>query len=641
MRTLIAAGVFGTALVQAAFAQVPQGTGFTYQGRLTEGGALADGPYDFQFVLFDAPTDGAQVGPSIALEDVAVTEGLFIVTLDFGSVFGSQKRFLELGVRPGADTGAYTPILPRQELTPGPSALFSAGAADAQALGGVPASQFVQTDDPRMTDPRDPLPGSPDYVQNGSVPQPGVSFNVGGTGVADVLDAGTQYNLGGARILGNPGIHNLFAGTNAGVSNTSGNGNSFFGRDAGLSNTTGSVNAFFGDRAGLSNTTGSFNAFFGAEAGRNTTGDGNAFFGSQAGRFATTGLFNSLFGSQAGANLIDGSANAMFGASAGGSSNGTANSYFGEGAGPTDTTGSNNTFVGFLAGLNNTTGSNNTFVGNFTSLGNSPGASDNTTLLGSNARAFPNLSNATALGANALVAQSNSLVLGAVEGTGPGTNVGIGTPIPTARLHIVDGGGRSIQLGASPGCTGFIGIAFQTILPNCQDLAIFGGDGETHINRLLGRSIFFKENNVTQVTIKPGGVLNLQSLGSAGATPLCRNASNDVSTCSSSLRYKSDVATFRGGLELVEHLRPIRFTWKSSGRPDIGLAAEEVAEVHPLLAFRNDRGEIEGVNYSQLTAVLVNALQQQEERLQSQGREIEALRASLCLAMPQAPCCSR
>ena len=72
------------------------------------------------------------------------------------------------------------------------------------------------------------------------------------------------------------------------------------------------------------------------------------------------------------------------------------------------------------------------------------------------------------------------------------------------------------------------------------------------------------------------------------------------------------------GLEIVDRLRPIRFTWKESGQPDIGLAAEEVAEVEPLLAFRNGQGQIEGVNYSQLTAVLVNALRQQEERLREE-----------------------
>jgi hypothetical protein len=110
----------------AALAQVPQGTAFTYQGQLTEGGTPADGTYDFQLVLYDAAVGGSPVGPIVTVDDVVVTQGLFTVSLDFGAVFGGQKRWLELGVRPGASGGPYTPVSPRQELAPAPSASFSA-----------------------------------------------------------------------------------------------------------------------------------------------------------------------------------------------------------------------------------------------------------------------------------------------------------------------------------------------------------------------------------------------------------------------------------------------------------------------------------------------------------------------------------
>jgi hypothetical protein len=42
---------------------------------------------------------------------------------------------------------------------------------------------------------------------------------------------------------------------------------------------------------------------------------------------------------------------------------------------------------------------------------------------------------------------------------------------------------------------------------------------------------------------------------------------------------------------------------------DIGLGAEEVERVEPLLTFRNEKGEIEGVKYDRITPVLVNAVQ--------------------------------
>src|SRR6185503_5395210 len=94
----------------AAVRAQPVGTAFTYQGRLTDGGGPASGAYDLELALFDAAAGGAQVGPTLTRDDVAVAEGLFTVSLDFGAVFAGSKRWLEVRVRPGASTGAYTTL---------------------------------------------------------------------------------------------------------------------------------------------------------------------------------------------------------------------------------------------------------------------------------------------------------------------------------------------------------------------------------------------------------------------------------------------------------------------------------------------------------------------------------------------------
>src|SRR5262245_13735654 len=107
----------------------PLGTAFTYQGRLSDGGSPADGTYDLRFVLFDSGAGGTQQGPTVTRDDVTVTGGLFTVALDFGTVFSGSKRWLEVAVRPGASTGAYVILGPRQELTPSPGAVFAATAA--------------------------------------------------------------------------------------------------------------------------------------------------------------------------------------------------------------------------------------------------------------------------------------------------------------------------------------------------------------------------------------------------------------------------------------------------------------------------------------------------------------------------------
>ena len=114
------------------------GTAFTYQGRLTDAGSPANGSYDLQFALFDAAGGGTQVGPTVTREDAVVTGGLFTVSLDFGAVFTGSRRWLEVAVRPGTSTGAYTPLAGRQELTPSPNALFSSVAPWA-GISGKPA----------------------------------------------------------------------------------------------------------------------------------------------------------------------------------------------------------------------------------------------------------------------------------------------------------------------------------------------------------------------------------------------------------------------------------------------------------------------------------------------------------------------
>ncbi|HXA45194.1 MAG TPA: hypothetical protein VNZ25_06790, partial [Candidatus Angelobacter sp.] len=61
-----------------------QGTAFAYQGRLSDGGAPATGYYDLEFSLYDAVTNGNQVGPSLTNSDTLVSNGCFAVVLDFG-----------------------------------------------------------------------------------------------------------------------------------------------------------------------------------------------------------------------------------------------------------------------------------------------------------------------------------------------------------------------------------------------------------------------------------------------------------------------------------------------------------------------------------------------------------------------------
>lgn len=119
-----------------------QGTAFTYQGRLNDGGAPAHGLYDFRFKLFTDPLGNTQTGSAALTNAVPVTNGLFIATMDFGAgVFNGASYWLEVDVRTNGASG-YINLNPLQALTPTPYSIFAntasnvSGTISSAALSG-------------------------------------------------------------------------------------------------------------------------------------------------------------------------------------------------------------------------------------------------------------------------------------------------------------------------------------------------------------------------------------------------------------------------------------------------------------------------------------------------------------------------
>ena len=97
---------------------------FTYQGRLTDGGAPANGIYDLRFSVFDQETSGTQYGSTSEYPDQTVTDGVFSINVSVGvlqDIFNGGPRWLQVEVRPGASTGSYT-VMARQPIAPAPYA---------------------------------------------------------------------------------------------------------------------------------------------------------------------------------------------------------------------------------------------------------------------------------------------------------------------------------------------------------------------------------------------------------------------------------------------------------------------------------------------------------------------------------------
>jgi trimeric autotransporter adhesin len=111
-------------------------TAFTYQGRLNDGANPANGSYDFRFALYTADTGGSQSGPALTNSPVAINNGLFTATLDFGAgVFDGTAFWLEIGVRTNS-TEVFTTLSPRQPITPAPYALYAITPAGPQGPKG-------------------------------------------------------------------------------------------------------------------------------------------------------------------------------------------------------------------------------------------------------------------------------------------------------------------------------------------------------------------------------------------------------------------------------------------------------------------------------------------------------------------------
>ncbi len=205
------------------------------------------------------------------------------------------------------------------------------------------------------------------------------------------------FKLGGATILKNYNIDNTGIGIDALKLVSGGYGNVAIGNKAGSSVTNSGGNVMIGSLSGQ-NATGIGNTFIGFNTGKATTGDNNSFIGYSVGSGVTTG---------------------------------SRNIFLGTGAGFSNAVGNDNVLIGESGGYSLTSGNGNTFLGRASGFGT--GSGSNITLLGYNTAVNDGLTNATAIGANAAVIASNSLVLG------KDANVGIGTNSPTAKLEITTG----------------------------------------------------------------------------------------------------------------------------------------------------------------------------------------------------------
>jgi hypothetical protein len=242
-----------------------QGTAFTYQGQLDNGTNPVTGTYDVTFKLYNAASGGSQVGSTIT-NVVGITNGIFTVTADFGSVYDGTTYWLQLGVRTNGG-GSFTALSPRQELTPTP---YSVSAEN--LLGSLPVTDLSGT------------------LTLAQLPSSVVTENESGVTLDNLVIGGTlnlpvpaSILINGTRLIYADDNENLFAGIDAGNTSLTGFYNTGIGGQALLYTGVGSYNSVIGFDAMFDNQTGSFNTANGAFALEyNTTGSNNTATGAYA-----------------------------------------------------------------------------------------------------------------------------------------------------------------------------------------------------------------------------------------------------------------------------------------------------------------------------------------------------------------------
>jgi len=403
-------------------------------------------------------------------------------------------------------------------------------------------------------------------------------------------------------------------GFDALFSDTTGNSNTATGGDALFNNTTGSNNTATGAGALESNTTASDNTATGSAAlPNNTTGNDNTATGSGALFSNTTGSNNTADGYNALVANTNGSDNTAVGYQAllRNGFDAIDNTAVGSGALFSNTSAGFNTAIGFHALFTNTA-SNNTAIGDQTLLSNTTGT-QNTATGGAALFKSTTGSNNTADGSGALFSNttgSNNTADGLIALE----NNTIGHDNSAEGFQALANnttGSSNIALGSNAGIN-------LTTGSNNIDIGAAGTAGESKKIRIGKQG--------TQTATFIAGIYNVNEGGTIKPLYLNSNGQLGTQAPASSRRFKKEIKPMDQTSEAILGLKPVTFHYKndSTGTPEFGLIAEEVAKVNPDLIVRDEDGEIYTVRYEAVNAMLLNEFLKEHRRVEKQRSEFEA-----------------
>jgi trimeric autotransporter adhesin len=475
---------------------------------------------------------------------------------------------------------------------------------------------------------------------------------------------------------------NTFMGFQAGYSNNA-NYNSFIGYQAGRANTGGAYNSFMGYNAGLSNTTGASNVFIGNEAGRsNISGASNVFLGNQAG-YSNTSSNNVFLGFESGRQNSSGTNNAFMGYQAGrANTSGSSNVYIGNNTSQSSTISSQNVAIGnnsasdvtsvitssVILGDNALTGmvtsipvQRSLFIGKNAGIQLGQGSTlvEDCIFLGTNAgqgirnTEWSTISSVVALGNNSGLNSNGyrNVFIGNGAGTDftghQNTMIGflVGTQGGSGTYNVFLGDQAALQANGDNNT--YIGRTSGTWVNGSNNVFIGFSAGAAPFNnprtesnrlRIGSANLIYGEFDNQRVginatnpttTLDVNGQVRVRTIGSgAYSTNVNRTADGTLTTATSDIRMKENISTLHGSLDAVLRLRGVYFTWKTQPGMGtrIGFIAQEVESILPELVFTNEADGYKGVQYSEMTAVLVEAMKEQQQQIDQLKNENQELR---------------
>jgi hypothetical protein len=185
--------------------------------------------------------------------------------------------------------------------------------------------------------------------------------------------------------------------------------------------------------------------------------------------------------------------------------------------------------------------------------------------------------------------------------------VGFGSTTPWARYSIEMVGGTNIPAFV----VGNSGSATPSFL-----IENVNGNGRVGV-----------ATNTPWITFAVNGTVGFQGLTSnTGASTyyLCLSSvfqvttNTDNETCiASSIRWKKNVEELSLGLKDLLKLNPVTFEYKEQDGEHIGLIAEEVEKVNPLLISYDEENKPAGIRWSHITSLLVQSVQEMNVKITS------------------------